>query len=80
MFPFLDWNHIIFAANKQMIRGDILIDDGVHNLVNGDYFKILFNRPHNRNLNVQQYGIHRAETWDDIDALVQQYAERRKIE
>ncbi len=80
MFPFLDWDHIIFAANKQMIRGDILIDDGVHNLVNGDYVKILFNRPHNKNLDVQQYGIHRAETWDDIDALVQQYAERRKIE
>ena len=63
-----------------MVHGDILIDDGIHNLVNGDYFKILFNRPHNCGLDVEKYDIHRAETWDDVDALVQQYAERRKIE
>ena len=80
MFPFLDWEHIILASNKQMVHGDILIDDGIHNLVNGDYFKILFNRPHNCGLDVEKYDIHRAETWDDVDALVQQYAERRKIE
>lgn len=73
MFSFLDWEHIIFATNKQMVRGDILIDDSVHNLIGGDYYKILFNRPHNRNLDVEQYDIHRAETWDDIDVLVEQY-------
>lgn len=76
MFPFLDWEHIIFAANKQMVRGDILIDDGVHNLVGGAYYKILFNRPHNLGLDVEKYGIHRADTWDDVDALVHQFAER----
>ena len=56
MFPFLDWEHIIFASNKQMIRGDILIDDGIHNLLEGKYFKILFDRPHNRGLDVEKYG------------------------
>ncbi len=76
LFPFLDWGHIIFAANKQMIRGDILIDDGIHNLIGGEYYKILFNRPHNRGLDVEKYGVHRAETWDDIDALAQQFAKR----
>lgn len=42
LFPFLDANHIIIAHNKQMVMGDVLIDDGPHNLVNGPYFRILF--------------------------------------
>ena len=79
MFPFLDWEHIIFATNKQMVRGDILIDDGVHNLIGGAYHKILFNRPHNRGLDVEKYGIRRAETWDEVDALVEQYAKERCV-
>lgn len=77
MFSFLDWEHIIFTSNKQMIRGDILIDDGIHNLLGGEYFKILFNRPHNKGLDVEKYSVHRSDTWDDIDALVQEFAERR---
>lgn len=77
MFPFLDWEHIIFASNKQMIRGDILIDDGAHNLIGGDYFKIMFNRPHNIGLDIEKYGVCRADTWDDVDALVEQYAKER---
>lgn len=78
MFPFLDWEHIIFATNKQMVCGDILIDDGVHNLIGGNYYKIMFNRPHNRRLDVEEYGIHRAETWDEVDALVEQYEKERR--
>ena len=77
MFPFLDWEHIIFATDKQMVRGDILIDDGVHNLIGVAYYKILFNRPHNRGLDVEKYGIRRAETWDEVDALVERYAKER---
>lgn len=30
-------------------------------------------------MDVEKYDIHRAETWDDIDALVQQYAESRGL-
>ena len=26
-FPFLDWDHVIVTSKKQMIRGDVLIDD-----------------------------------------------------
>lgn len=31
-FPFITRQNIIVAQNKQLINGDILIDDGVHNL------------------------------------------------
>ena len=47
-FPFLTWNDVIITAHKQLIKGDVLIDDGIHNLEGGDYFKILMTAPHNR--------------------------------
>lgn len=38
-FPFLTWNDVIITAHKQLIKGDVLVDDGIHNLEGGDYFK-----------------------------------------
>lgn len=78
LFPFLDWDHIIVTSNKQMVRGDVLIDDGIHNLIDGDYYKILFTRPHNAWMDdLEKYDIHRADSWDDVDDLVHRYAESR---
>lgn len=47
-FPWLDWDHVIIASRKQMIRGDVMVDDGPHNLEGGEYYKILMDAPHNR--------------------------------
>lgn len=76
LFPFLDANHIIITSNKQMVKGDILIDDGPHNLVGGDYFKILFDRPHNRTFDATAEGAVRAFSWDDVYEMIYQYIER----
>ncbi len=65
-YPFLDWDHVIVTANKQMIRGDVLIDDGPHNLTGGDYQKILFDRPHNRDFDEKSVGALRVYDWDGI--------------
>ena len=70
LFPFLDANHIIIAHNKQMVRGDVLIDDGPHNLVNGQYFRILFDAPHNRGFNEKKYGMYRAVGWEQVYQLI----------
>lgn len=70
LFPFLDTNHIIIAHNKQMIRGDVLIDDGPHNLINGPYFRILFDQPHNRGINEKKYGMYRAVGWEQVYQLI----------
>ena len=40
-FSFLSWGDVIIASCKQMIKGDILIDDGVHNLLGGEYTGVL---------------------------------------
>ncbi len=73
-FPFLKWSDVIITMHKQLIRGDVLIDDGVHNLEGGDYFKILMDMPHNRNYNAEKNGMHRVKSWDEIYELITQYA------
>ena len=66
IFPFLHWKKIITTWDKRLIRGDVLIDDGVHNLIGGDYVKLLFDQPHNRNINEEDYGIIRVYTWAEV--------------
>lgn len=70
LFPFLDTEHIIIAHHKQMITGDVLIDDNPRNLVGGHYFRILFDRPHNRKFDEKKYGICRAVDWKQVHRLI----------
>lgn len=69
-FPFLQWNNVIVTADKTLIKGDILIDDGVHNLIGGAYVKILMDSPHNRRYPAEANGMYRVYSWDDIRSLV----------
>lgn len=46
-FPFISYKNVIVAHKKQMIKGDVLIDDAPFNLVGGDYRKLLMDSPHN---------------------------------
>lgn len=65
-FPYIDWNHIIICSVKQLIKADILIDDGVHNLIGGDYMKILYTTPHNKSYNAEDNGIFRVNDWEEL--------------
>lgn len=75
-YPFLDWNNVIVTSNKQIIRGDILIDDAPHNLLGGDYSKILMDAPHNRNFDAEMFGVYRARSWKEIYNLVHALSNR----
>ena len=72
-FPFLSWEQVIITSNKQMIRGDILIDDGPHNLAGGEYHKILFDAVHNRNFDESSIGAVRVKNWSEAYAAVRRY-------
>ena len=72
-FPYIDWNHVIVTSNKAMIKGDILIDDGIHNLLGGDYFKILMSLPHNRYFDAEKNGMIRAGNWKEVVDIVDDY-------
>ncbi len=79
-FPFLSWAQVIITGRKQMIRGDVLIDDGIHNLVGGEYRKILFTAPHNRDYDAEANGMIRVHTWEEtvriIDAMAAEKVSR----
>lgn len=79
-FPFIEWGDVIVASKKQMIRGDVLIDDGIHNLVGGDYAKILMDAPHNRHYDAEENGMTRVQNWEDIYAKICELANEEYID
>ena len=69
-FPHITYDHVIVTSKKQMIRGDVLIDDAVHNLVGGKYRGILFKAPHNESFDAEHNGLIRANDWNDIYTII----------
>lgn len=76
-FPFISWNNVIITANKQLINGDILVDDGVHNLIGGSYYKILMDAPHNRLFNAEANDMCRVKNWEEAYKVITEYAEQK---
>lgn len=64
-FPTIDNDHIIICHNKQMIKGDVIIDDGIHNLIGHDAIKLLYDTPHNREEDLPD-DIYRVHNWEEI--------------
>ena len=64
-FPFIDWEHVIVTSNKHLIHGDVLVDDGPHNLQGGDYAKILFTASHNLDFDEKAINAVRVKNWDE---------------
>jgi len=75
-FPFISWSQVIITSRKQMIRGDVLIDDGIHNLEGGEYKKIMFTAPHNRHYDAEANGIIRVSSWDEVVRIIDAEASR----
>ena len=57
-------NNIIICYNKFLIKGDVRIDDGIHNLSN-DCINILIDQPWNQNVN-ENIDYYRIKTWDEL--------------
>lgn len=73
-FPDFNRNNIIIAHRKDLINGDIIIDDGPHNM-NFLGYKILFSANHNKNVDAEDYGAIRCIDWDDAYLKVQEFKE-----
>lgn len=71
-FPMIDRHNIIIACKKQMIKCDIMIDDGAHNLINGDYYKILFDSQSNKSVDPNEFGGYRAKNWAEVYAIIKE--------
>lgn len=69
-FPFIDRHNVIIAYKKQLIRCNILIDDGTHNIV-GPYIGLLKDTPHNQWFKTEDIpNIYRVHCWKQIYELI----------
>ena len=59
-------SNIIICRNKEMIKGDIRIDDGYHNLYNNS-INILFDQPWNKNIKRIFPSFIRKKSWKEIE-------------
>ena len=75
-YPFLSWEQVIITSRKQMIRGDVLIDDGVHNLEGGEFTKILMTAPHNKAYDAEGHGMIRVNNWYEIKEVIDELASK----
>ncbi len=73
-FPFISWSHVIVATRKQMVHGDVLIDDAPHNLEDFPGERILMNAPHNRFYPAEEHDMIRVDNWSQILSLVDRIA------
>lgn len=72
----IDKNHIIITNNKTLLCGDIMIDDGVHNLINNHCkINICFAQPWNwkalTNSQREYLNIIRTNEWNRINDIVE---------
>ncbi len=68
--PFFPTDRVIFCQRKNMIKGDFLLDDGMHNIesfLEAGGKPIIFNRPHNR---LCGEGIPRVKNWLEFEVLI----------
>lgn len=86
VFPYfenLSWNDVIIASRKQMVLGDFLIDDGLHNALGGNYTTILIDAPYNKSYNnldakMEKRSIVRVTGWDEVMPVLQQLIKQKK--
>ena len=72
-FPYINWNQVIISSRKQMINGNVLVDDYENNLIGGSYDGVLFYQPHNDSFDISSYpNIVRARDWKDVDLILEQ--------
>ena len=65
-FPFIHWSKRILCGDKNILRGDILIDDRSHNLESFVGRSLIFTSPHN----VNTTAFERVNSWEEVGGLL----------
>lgn len=64
-FPFIEWKQVVLCGTKQVIKGDIMLDDHFKNL---DYFDgektLLYTQPHNIYADCKHH--QRVNSWQEV--------------
>ena len=69
-YELINEHNVVVAQDKSIIRGDLMIDDCVDNLVNFEGVRICYAQPWNKNWEEA----FRYNNWNDIDSVVQAYS------
>lgn len=64
-YPFFNKNNIWLVHDKQWINSDILLDDCIDNLLNGNYTGVCYSQPWN-----QEYSGLRVNSWKEFYNLI----------
>jgi len=76
-FPFIDFKDVIVSSRKYLIKGDVMVDDAVHNFDKVNcYCKILMDAPHNQSFDNKAKGIVRVGDWAHAYNAICGFAER----
>lgn len=78
--PFFPEERFIMCRRKNMIKGDFLLDDGMHNIeafASEGGIPIIFDRPHNRGLGK---GYYRVSSWLEFENLIMTLCNGKKEE
>ena len=67
-YPFITWQQIVLCGRKDMVKGDIMIDDHSKNLKLFEGRKLLFTQPQNMYISEPDY--ERIYTWKEIMDLL----------
>ena len=69
------FKRVIICHHKDFLKGDILIDDGPHNMQGGEYRKILFSANHNLDFDEASVNAVRVTGWDEVLEAVEKIRE-----
>lgn len=78
--PFFPEDRVIICKRKYMIKGDFLLDDGMHNIeefLEAGGTPIIFDRPHNRH---KGQGITRVKDWLAFERVIMEICYPEKLE
>lgn len=64
-FPFFTYKDVIITSRKQLLHGDVMIDDCPQNLIGGHYTKLLMDAPHNQSFDTFFDRMIRVYNWKD---------------
>lgn len=74
-FPFIEKNSIFFLNKKDKLVGDVIIDDGWHNVRNFYGRKIIFDKPWNKKPAHFILGrVDRATNWKEVYNYIKKYS------
>lgn len=76
LFPEFPLDHVLMGTRKDLIQSDVMLDDGLHNLVNSSCrLPVLFDRPWNRSVS----GICRIRNYDEFLTLMNHLVGKKSI-